>query len=88
MSDTYAKVFEIEWTEYERGWGQRPDGYTYHPTEQIAQKYIDDYWAHMPKEVPDYFSWSSDIKPVFVNQVFAMLVEGKGTVHSDKRIKE
>ena len=79
-------VFEIEWTESERGWGQRPDGFTYHKTEADAQKYVDAYWKTMPNEVPDCYSRPGPIAGVIVNRVFSLLVQGKGVVYSDKRV--
>jgi hypothetical protein len=36
-------VYVIEGTEYERGWGQRPDGYLAFKTKQEATEYIDWY---------------------------------------------
>ncbi len=33
------------WTEYEAGWGNRPDGYTVHRDEATAAKYAEDFWA-------------------------------------------
>lgn len=57
-------VYKIDWTEYERGWGQRPDGTTYHLTLEEAKKYIDDYWSKMPDNVPD--EYSSPGKPTLV----------------------
>ena len=80
----HTTVVEVEWTEYERGWGQRPDGYTYHATMGIAQKYIDDYWATMPDEAPDEYSRPGPTKLVSVDPIFALLVKDKGTLHVDK----
>ena len=45
-------VYCIEWTEHERGWGCRPDGFTLHATAEDAKQYIDDYWR-MPNSAPD-----------------------------------
>lgn len=36
-------VYKVEWTEYERGWGQRPDGTSYHKSKEDAIKYIQEY---------------------------------------------
>jgi len=50
-------VYEIQWTEYERGWGQRPDGKSYHVDKQTADKFIADYNETQPKDhVPDEYS--------------------------------
>jgi len=32
-------VYVLDWTESESGWGQRPDGTTYHKTKQLALDY-------------------------------------------------
>ncbi len=43
------------WEESERGWGQRPDGFSLHASEEAAKRYIKAYWDEMPKEVPDEY---------------------------------
>lgn len=63
-------LYKIEWTEYERGWGQRPDGETYYPSKELADKAIADYWNGMPKEVPDTYSKPSDPFLVEVTEEF------------------
>lgn len=35
----------LGWTESEAGWGQRPDGYSVHPTREALKDYISEYWA-------------------------------------------
>ena len=49
-------AFKLTWTESERGWGTRPDGYSLHLSENHAKKYVDDYWKKMPKDIPDEYS--------------------------------
>lgn len=61
-------LYKIEWTEYERGWGNRPDGTTYYPTKELAEKAVTDYWARMPKETPDCYSSPSEPVLVEVNE--------------------
>ncbi len=51
-----VSVWVIQWTEHERGWGCRPDGYSVHPTPFAAVDYVRAYWARMPKDAPDEFS--------------------------------
>lgn len=49
-------AYKIDWTEYERGWGQRPDGSSLHLTKEAADTYIKEYWDSMPDRsqgVPD-----------------------------------
>jgi hypothetical protein len=36
--DTQTLAWLVEWTETETGWGQRPDGAWYYPTEKAATK--------------------------------------------------
>ena len=40
------------WEESERGWGQRPDGYSLHLTEEDRASYIKAYWDSMPDKAP------------------------------------
>ena len=50
-------VFAESWTEYERGWGQRPDGYSYHLSKAHRDRYVDAYWERNKKDyVPDDYS--------------------------------
>ena len=88
MSEKITAVIEIEWTERERGWGQRPDGFSYHPNMEEATKYIADYWKKQPKEVPECYSAPGTARLVEVDPVFALLVEGKGIVWTDKSCKK
>lgn len=50
------KLVVQEWEESERGWGVRPDGYSFHLSEKDLSEYIERYWARMPKEIPDEYS--------------------------------
>lgn len=77
-------VYEVEWTEYERGWGQRPDGFSYHCTEEAARKYIKEFIAGMPPEAPECYSSPGNPTMVWVDPIFALLVQGKGIVWSEK----
>jgi len=43
MWDAYV----ITWTEYERGWGQRPDGISLHETPDDADRYVEEYWKRV-----------------------------------------
>lgn len=44
------------WLESERGWGVRPDGFSFHLSENDLKQYVKDYWAEMPAENPDEYS--------------------------------
>lgn len=81
-------VVEIEWTERERGWGQRSDGFSYHRNLDEAKEYVKKYWDGMPKETPECYSAPDTPKIVEVDPIFALLVEGKGVVWSDKSCKK
>jgi hypothetical protein len=45
------------WWEKERGWGERPDGWTMHATPEDRKAFIDAYWERMPDVVPDEYSY-------------------------------
>lgn len=57
-------VYRIDWTESERGWGQRPDGTTMYPTLELAKAHVEDYWAWYMKEygtkTPHEYSFPSE----------------------------
>lgn len=40
---TYVVVCDF-WTESERGWGKRPDGYSYHLSREDYNQYVKEYW--------------------------------------------
>lgn len=82
-----SAVAEVEWTEYERGWGQRSDGFSYHRSIAEANEYIDAYWKKQPRETPDCYRSPGKAKLVQVNAVFEFLVEGKGIMWSYKSCK-
>lgn len=44
-----------KWEESERGWGQRPDGYSLHLSEEDRKEFIRAYWELMPDAVPDEY---------------------------------
>ncbi len=50
------KVIKQRWMESELHWGIRPDGYSLHLTADDLEKYINEYWKSMPKEVPNEYS--------------------------------
>lgn len=43
------------WIESERGYGQKFFGYSYHPSSDALEKYIDLYWEWMPDEVQEWY---------------------------------
>jgi hypothetical protein len=53
---TKFNVLRQDWLESERGWGQRPDGYSLHLTRVDVRQFVNEYWDRMPDEVPDEYS--------------------------------
>ena len=59
-----SKIYLQYWEESERGWGQRSDGYSLHPTMVAVNEYIEKHWedekaynkAHGIQGVPDEYS--------------------------------
>jgi len=49
-------VVKQEWIESERGWGQRPDGYSLHLSKSDLEMFVKEYWDSMPDEIPDCYS--------------------------------
>ena len=44
------------WLESERGWGQRPNGYSLHLSLGDRKRYIENYWDRMPDDAPREYS--------------------------------
>ncbi len=59
-------LYAIEWEESERGWGVRPDGYSFHRSPEEAKEFIEEYQKKLPKEVPDEYSRPSYTKPKLI----------------------
>ena len=51
--------YMVRWRESERGWGQRPDGWSLHLSVADANGYIADYWSRQPAVVPSEYSFPS-----------------------------
>lgn len=49
-------LYGIEWEESERGWGTRPDGFSFHRSEEESEQFLKEFFAKQPKEVPDEYS--------------------------------
>lgn len=49
-------LYSIEWIEKERGMGMRPDGFSFHVSEEEANNFVKKYESRLPKEVPDEYS--------------------------------
>lgn len=79
-------VYAVQWTEYEAGWGNRPDGLTLHRNLETAKKYISDYWAKQPDgPAPDEYSAPSDPKLMEVSAEIAAIVSNAGSIWANHR---
>lgn len=76
-----AAVYAIEWEESERGWGCRPDGYSFHASAEKAQAYLDAHYKSHTGPVPDEYSRSVG-KPrlVEVSPSLYLAVMQKGSI--------
>lgn len=85
------KAIRITWTEYERGWGQRPDGVSLHQSREHAAAFIERIWNIPVREnnskgiVPDEYSRpdcdAADAKEVDVtDEVWQRIVTNGGTI--------
>ncbi|HTE58645.1 MAG TPA: hypothetical protein VK694_07965 [Verrucomicrobiae bacterium] len=45
-----------KWEETERGWGERPDGFSLHLSLDGLRRYIKAYWDRMPDQAPSEYS--------------------------------
>lgn len=73
-----AKCWGIEWTEYERGWGCRPDGFSFHTCKEAGDEYVERTYDNYPKEVPDVYSRADEPKLYEVSQSIYDRVHSKG----------
>lgn len=66
-------VYAQEWEESELGWGTSHDGYSLHPSPDVALKYIQAHWDKQPKGyVPEFYSRNVGVpKPVEVSDELA-----------------
>jgi hypothetical protein len=74
----------INWTESERGYGQRPDGHTLHLTKDDAEQFIAEYWDKQPKGyAPDCYSFPETPKFVEATSQQVKHVKRKGFIWGD-----
>lgn len=59
-----------KWFESERGWGQRPDGWSLHRNREELDAYVKTYWDSMPNAVPDEYSAPEGDPRVYPGSVF------------------
>ena len=75
----------MRWIESERGWGIRPDGLSFHLSEQHCRDFISAYWAKMPDEIPDEYSRPDWERPQLVevsDELYALTIEKGGNYWS------
>lgn len=75
-------VYSVSWTEYERGWGQRPDGVSLHKSKADAEKYVSDYdkkYNNKPS-APDCYSKGGTPKLIEVSKSVYDEVMAKGMI--------
>lgn len=67
-SDDSHVVHVFSWTEHERGWGQRPDGFSIHASAQAAKDYVADFYkrARVHGRVPDEYEQPDSDEPIAV----------------------
>lgn len=63
--------YRVQWTEYERGWGQRPDGTQYFATLEHAEERLDLFAQERAREQQKYPNSTPDLysnpgNPTFV----------------------
>lgn len=81
-----ASVWKMDWTERERGWGQRPDGCSLHSSKQEWERYWSEAKSRMPKEAPDEYEWPDAAEPTLApcSEGLAALVAEEGSLRLSK----
>lgn len=76
----------MDWTEFERGWGQRPDGTSFHSSREEFSSFLKDFLEkeaqRNPGGVPDEYSrpsWGTP-KSTLVSEEFAALLRKKRSI--------
>lgn len=71
----------LSWTEFERGYGQRPDGYSLHASEEACDRYLKAFYDDRPKDglTPDEYEEPDTQKPkaVEISAELALVLEKK-----------
>jgi hypothetical protein len=74
-------AYQVNWTEYERGWGSRPDGSTLHKDEATANKFIDDfYYKQENRFVPDEYDRPGEPFITEINEEIEEALESSGSI--------
>lgn len=58
-------AYVMSWTEFERGWGQRPDGVSLHASPEDFERYVKAFYDRRPKggPVPDEYEQPDGAEP-------------------------
>lgn len=80
-------LYAVRWTEYERGWGNRPDGYSFHRNADEANQYIEAYWAREKARnpsgrTPDEYSAPGDPFLMEVSESLVRYVTEYGSIRT------
>lgn len=78
-------AYAVNWTEYERGWGARPDGHTLHVSREQAEQHVRDYMAKLPIKAPDEYSLPDDPFAVDVDAATFERVSSEGWIWGHHR---
>ncbi len=74
-------LYATKWTEYERGWGQRPDGITLFEDRSTGEKHIEEHYAKRGNgPAPDEYSNPSKLELVEVSENLYNEVMSKGSL--------
>lgn len=58
----------VEWIEYEKGWGFRPDGVSYYSTKELAVKKATEHIRKLPPDMPAFYSEPGKPKQIEVTE--------------------
>lgn len=80
-----ATIICQNWSEYERGWGSRPDGLSLHKSEKDRVIYCKEYWSRQPTTVPNEYS-KEDGSPYLMDvneddEIYKELMNSKNGIH-------
>lgn len=85
-SDAKGVVYMLQWDEFERGWGRRPDGFSFHSSPESCAAYLKDFYARRGDgPAPDEYDSPSSSSPV---KMSASLGFVKWVEQSDRRLGE
>lgn len=68
-----------KWEETERGWGERPDGFSLHLSIEGLTSYVKTYWDGMPNTPPEEYSRPNGTPyPVRVSEAVRAEIQAAG----------